>query len=170
MRGSSALSVCPFKKSLNSINSGETNSRSCELRAPVCAPEAPDSGSRARQAPIPRISLPLGVPCAHRVVASSKSESDSVYKAKVSRQQMNKCVAFMRPGNLVSGDLLWHRYFLPFSLLRYSVRSPPTPACATASVCKVCAACLRVIALYSRSDIALQSRRLGSAPSSSSPI
>lgn len=66
VRGSSALSVCPFEKCLRSINSGGTNSlvtavlRSCELRAAVCAPEAPDSGSRARQAPIPRISLPFG--------------------------------------------------------------------------------------------------------------
>lgn len=87
VRGSSALSVCPFERSLNSTNRGATNSlitmvlRSCELRATVCAPEAPDSGSRARQAPIPRIGLPLGVPGAHTVagpsvVASSKSESD----------------------------------------------------------------------------------------------
>lgn len=66
VRGSSALSVCPFEKCLKSINSGGTNSlvtavlRSCELRAAVCAPEAPDSGSGARQAPIPRISLPFG--------------------------------------------------------------------------------------------------------------
>lgn len=51
---------------------------------------------------------------------------------------MNKRVAFVRPVRPVSWHLLWHRYFLPFSLLRYSLRSPPTPACATVRVWKVC--------------------------------
>lgn len=57
--------------------------RGCELRANVCAPEAPDSGSRARQAPIPRIRLPLGVSAfpartgaGSSVLASSHSETD----------------------------------------------------------------------------------------------
>lgn len=91
MRGSSAWSVCLCDKSLNSINSGGTNSLittvllGCDLRAIVCAPEAPGSGSRARQAPIPRIRLPLGVSAilartgaGSSVVASSKFEPDLV--------------------------------------------------------------------------------------------
>lgn len=159
MRGSSALSVCPFEKCLKSINGGGTNSlltavlRSCELRAAVCAPEAPDSGSRARQAPIPRISLPprrflAQTGAGPSVVASSKSESDLFFcfleKNKNKSLKMAKFDAFMRPGNPVSWHLLWHRYFLPFSLLRSSLRSPPTPACVLLCasgrcVCSMCA-------------------------------
>ncbi|CAF88209.1 unnamed protein product, partial [Tetraodon nigroviridis] len=48
--------------------------------------------------------------------------------------------------------------------------SSDTSVCYCARLEGVCAACLRVIALYSRSDIALQSRCLSSAPSSSSLI
>lgn len=152
VRGSSALSVCPFEKCLKSINSGGTNSpvtavlRSCELRAAVCAPEAPDSGSRARQAPIPRISLPFGDSLRTQgldlLYQQVQSLSPTWFQKKKKKKQKSRneqmcCVHAPRKPRLMAP---------PVAPLLSAVFSPPlqpalssdTSVCATVCVWKVC--------------------------------
>lgn len=138
VRGSSALSVSIWEVSeqhqlrcSEAVSFGQT---SALQRLPTVAPG--------------RVRLPS--PVSGSLSASLRSlraqgldlQSWQVQTLRPTRFKRQKChsskwtngLRSCAPENPVSRHLLGHRYFLPFSVLRYRLRSPPTSACATVRV------------------------------------
>lgn len=139
VRSSSALSLCPFEKSLNSINYGVprlwASGKRLRSRGSRQWLQGASGSHPPCQAPSRRLCVPL---CAQGLDLLSWQvqtlRPTGFKRQKCHSSKWTNVLRLCAPENPVSRHLLGHRYFLPFSVLRYRLRSPPTSACATVRV------------------------------------